>query len=163
MRPDGSPAHGDTVAVIPVRGTDGFGGDNAMKVDAEAAGFDEHRLERITDHFERRYVSPGKITGCQVTVARGDHVAYFRSFGLMDRERAQPVTEDTIWRVYSMTKPITSVALMQLYEQGAFLLNDPVERYIPSWRGMKGGLIGADGSMTTVWPDRPVSVRDALM
>jgi len=134
-----------------------------VKIDAEAAGFDKRRLKRITEHFERRYVSAGKIAGCQVTVARGDHVAYSRSFGLMDRERNKPVTEDTIWRIYSMTKPITSVALMQLYEQGAFLLTDPVDRYIPSWKGMKVGIVKDDGSIETVEPDQPVSVRDALM
>ena len=134
-----------------------------MKIDAEAAGFDERRLERITEHFEKRYVSTGKITGCQITVARGDHVAYFRSLGLMDRERNKPVTEDTIWRIYSMTKPITSVALMQLYEQGAFLLTDPVDRYIPSWKDLKIGIVQGRASVDTVEPDRPISVRDALM
>ncbi len=59
--------------------------------------------------------------------------------GLMDRERNKPVNEDTIWRIYSMTKPITSVALMQLYERGLFLLTDPVDRYIPSWKGLQVG------------------------
>ena len=134
-----------------------------MKIDAEAAGFDERRLERITEHFEKRYVSTGKITGCQITVARGDHVAYFRSLGLMDRERNKPVTEDTIWRIYSMTKPITSVALMQLYEQGAFLLTDPVDRFIPSWKDLKVGIVKDGALVDTVEPDRPISVRDALM
>jgi CubicO group peptidase (beta-lactamase class C family) len=134
-----------------------------VKIDAEAAGFDERRLERITEHFEQRYVSTGKIAGCQVTVARGDHVAYLRSFGLMDRERNKPVTEDTIWRIYSMTKPITSVALMQLYERGAFLLTDPVHRFIPSWKDLKVGVVKDDGSIETVECERPISVRDALM
>jgi len=66
---------------------------------------------------------------------RAGRLAYWRSLGLMDRERDKPVTDDTIWRIYSMTKPITSVALLQLYEQGAFQLTDPIHRYIPSWRG----------------------------
>jgi CubicO group peptidase (beta-lactamase class C family) len=134
-----------------------------VKVDAEAAGFDERRLERITEHFEKRYVSTGKIAGCQITVARGDHIAYFRSLGLMDRERSTPVAEDTIWRIYSMTKPITSVALMQLYEQGAFLLTDPVDRFIPSWKDLKVGIVKDGVLVDTVKPDRPISVRDALM
>jgi len=137
--------------------------EGTMKVDAEAAGFDERRLERITEHFEHRYVSSGKIAGCQITVARGDHVAFHRGLGLMDRERGKPVADDTIWRIYSMTKPITSVALMQLFEKGSFLLADPVERYIPSWKGMKVGTVGADGSVELSEPDRPISVRDALM
>ncbi|MGH9029955.1 MAG: serine hydrolase domain-containing protein [Acidimicrobiales bacterium] len=134
-----------------------------MKIDAQAAGFDERRLERITEHFERRYVSTGKIAGCQITVLRGEHVAYSRSLGLMDRERNKPVGEDAIWRIYSMTKPITSVALMQLFEQGAFLLTDPVHRYIPSWKDLKVGIVREDGSIETVEPERPVSVKDALM
>jgi CubicO group peptidase (beta-lactamase class C family) len=134
-----------------------------MKVDAEAAGFDERRLERITEHFDERYVSPGKIAGCQITVLRGDHVAYYRSLGLMDRERNKPVADDTIWRIYSMTKPITSVALMQLYEKGLFLLTDPVARYIPSWEGLRVGTVLDDGSVETRDPQRPVSVKDALM
>jgi CubicO group peptidase (beta-lactamase class C family) len=134
-----------------------------VKIDAEAAGFDERRLERITEHFDARYVSTGKITGCQITVLRGEHVAYHRALGLMDRERNRPVAEDTIWRIYSMTKPIASVALMQLYEQGAFLLTDPVDRFIPSWKNLQVGTVHPDGSMTTVPPDQPITVRDALM
>jgi CubicO group peptidase (beta-lactamase class C family) len=141
---------------------DGRGGD-VVKIDAEAAGFDERRLERLTEHFATRYVSTGKIAGCQITVARGDHVAYFRSLGLMDRERQKPVSEDTIWRIYSMTKPITSIALMQLYEQGAFLLTDPVDRFIPSWRDLRVAVQRDGRVIDAVAPERPISVKDALM
>ena len=134
-----------------------------MKVDPAAAGMDEERLERITEHFSQRYVSTGKLPGCQVTVARGQAVGYFRSFGTMDRERQKPVEEDTIWRIYSMTKPITSIALMQLYEQGAFQLSDPVHRFIPEWRELSVEEVAEDGSPTAVAPSRPMSMRDALM
>ena len=58
-----------------------------MKIDPDAAGMSEARLERITEHFTHEYVEPGKIAGCQITVVRGGHVAYYRSIGLMDRER----------------------------------------------------------------------------
>jgi CubicO group peptidase (beta-lactamase class C family) len=133
-----------------------------MKVDPEAVGFDPARLERITEHFEDRYVAPGKIAGCQIAVWRDGAPAYWRSLGLMDRERSKPVDEGTIWRIYSMTKPITSIALMQLYEQGRFQLADPLHRYIPEWRHLKVGLLQGDGSIRTVEQDRPVSVRDAL-
>ena len=71
-------------------------------------------------------------------MVRGGHVAYHRSLGLMDRERAIPMADDTIFRIYSMTKPIASVALMQLYEKGMFQLLDPVHRYIPEWRHPAG-------------------------
>ena len=129
-----------------------------MKVDPDAAGLDATRLERITEHLTTRYIEPGKIAGCQVTVARHGSVGYFRNFGLMDRERAKPVQDDTIFRLYSMTKPITGVALMTLYERGDFQLNDPVERWIPEWRDLK--VRTADGF---VRPQRKMTVRDCLM
>lgn len=135
----------------------------AMKVDPDAAGMREDRLERITEHFGRQYVDSGKIAGCQVTVVRGGHVAYHRSLGLMDRERAVPMADDAIFRIYSMTKPIASAALMQLYERGMFQLQDPVHRYIPEWRTLQVGEIQADGSISTVKPERPMNVRDVLM
>src|SRR3974390_2004582 len=94
------------------------------------AGFDPRRLERITEHLEQRYVEPGKIAGCQTLVARRGRVAYFRSLGMMGRERATPMADDAIFRFSSRTKPIASVALMTLYERGMFQLDDPVHRAI---------------------------------
>jgi CubicO group peptidase (beta-lactamase class C family) len=123
----------------------------------------EGRLERITTHFATQYVDPGKIAGCQVTVVRGGHVAYHRSLGLMDRERGMPMADDAIFRIYSMTKPIASVALMQLYEHGMFQLLDPVSRYIPEWRTQQVGEVQADGSISLVKPERPMNMRDVLM
>ncbi len=134
-----------------------------MKVEPDAAGMDEARLERITEHFTDRYLDSGKMVGCQITVVRGGHVAYYRSLGLMDRERNKPMVDDTIFRIYSMTKPIASVALMQLYERGLFQLLDPVARYIPEWRELKVGEVQDDGSVTLVKPARPMNVRDVLM
>jgi CubicO group peptidase (beta-lactamase class C family) len=131
-------------------------------VDPEGAGFDPDRLERLTQHFESRYVSNGRIAGCQIAVARWGKTAYWRSLGLMDVERSKPVEDDTLWRIYSMTKPITSVALMQLYEQGRFPLSDPLPRYIPEWRDLLVGELTADGSIRSVEPLRPPSVKDAL-
>jgi CubicO group peptidase (beta-lactamase class C family) len=134
-----------------------------MKVDAAAAGMDEARLARIDEHLLRSYIEPGKIAGCLVAVARHGELAHLSCLGLADRERQRPVAEDTIWRIYSMTKPITGVALMSLYEKGLFQLSDPVHRFIPSWLGMKVGQRGPDGSTSLVDPDRPVNVRDVLM
>jgi CubicO group peptidase (beta-lactamase class C family) len=108
-----------------------------MKTNPDAAGLDAGRLERITEHFQRRFIDEGRLAGCQVTVARHGEVGYFRSFGSMDLERGKPVSEDTIWRIYSMTKPITGVALMSLYEHGLFQLNDPVHRFIPEWKDLQ--------------------------
>src|SRR5580704_15559637 len=134
-----------------------------VKVNPAGAGFDERRLERITEHVQSRYIDPERIAGCQVAVARHGHVGYFRSFGFRDRERSAPVEEDTIWRIYSMTKPITGVALMSLYERGMFQLNDPVSRFIPQWRDLKVKQRSADGSEQLVDPQRPMTVRDLMM
>jgi len=134
-----------------------------MKVNPAGAGFDERRLERITEHLQQRYVDAGRIAGCQVAVARHGQVGYLRSLGLRDLERSLPVEEDTIWRIYSMTKPITGVALMSLYERGMFQLNDPVTRFIPEWRDLKVRERAADGSEQLVKPERPMTVRDLMM
>ena len=96
-------------------------------------------------------------------VARHGHVGYFRSFGLLDRERDRAVPDDAIWRIYSMTKPITGVALMSLYERGMFQLSDPVARFIPSWANLKVREVAADGTKTLVEPRRPMNMRDAMM
>jgi CubicO group peptidase (beta-lactamase class C family) len=133
-----------------------------MKVNPAGAGLDERRLERITEHLQHRYVDAGRIAGCQVAVARHGHVGYFRSFGLRDLERSLPVEEDTIWRIYSMTKPITGVALMSLYERGMFQLSDPVTRFIPQWRDLKVRERAEDRSERLVDPERPMTVRDLL-
>ena len=130
----------------------------ALKVDPDAAGLDASRLERITEHLERRYIEPQKIAGAQVTVARHGSVGYFRSFGSMDLERDKPMADDTIFRIYSMTKPIIGVALMTLYERGVFQLDDPVSRWIPAWKDLKV----REGS-ALVQPHRPMTVRDTLM
>ncbi len=128
----------------------------------EAAGFSAERLERISDHLIRNYIEPGKITGCQVAVARHGELAYFRSFGLMDSERAKPVADDTIFRIYSMTKPITSIALMQLYERGLFQLNDPVHRVIPSWRDQQVYVSGEGENVELAATNEPMTFRHLL-
>lgn len=133
-----------------------------MKADPEGAGFDPVRLERLGDHFRERYVAPGKIPGCQIAVSRGGRLAYGKSLGLMDRERGRPVEDGTIWRLYSMTKPIASVALMQLYEAGLVQLADPIGRYIPELRDLEVEEVRDDGTIDTVAPRREMTVRDAL-
>jgi CubicO group peptidase (beta-lactamase class C family) len=131
--------------------------------DPAAGGFDAGRLARIGDHLRRRYVEPGKIAGCQVVVARHGKLAHQASIGAMDRERATPVADDTIWRLYSMTKPVTGVALLTLYEQAHLKLSDPVARFIPELAGVQVQERLDDGTRRRVDPARPMSVRDALM
>jgi CubicO group peptidase (beta-lactamase class C family) len=129
-----------------------------MKIDADAAGMDAGRLSRIDEHLQRRYLEPGKIAGCQVAVMRRGVLAHLSSMGYADKERTVHVSEQTIWRIYSMTKPITGVALMSLYEHGLFQLTDPVSRLIPEWSNLKV----REGGDRLVEPDRPMQIRDLL-
>lgn len=133
-----------------------------MNVDAAAAGLDEARLGWIGEHLRTRYLEPGKIAGAQVAVVRGGTLGYFESFGSQDRERGVPVADDTIWRLYSMTKPITGVAMMTLYERGHFQLDDAVERWIPEWKNMTVNEPDPNGGSRIVPAHRPPTVRDIL-
>ena len=133
-----------------------------MDLQPATAGFDAARLDRIAAHLDRHYIQPGKIAGCQVAVGRHGHLAYEASLGLRDRERSVALGDDTIFRIYSMTKPITSIALMQLFEQGMFQLDEPVARLFPSWRNHQVWVSGSGDDMVTEPAHRPVSFRDLL-
>ncbi|MCI3132182.1 serine hydrolase domain-containing protein [Phenylobacterium aquaticum] len=133
-----------------------------MDAQSQWTGLDASRLERIGEHLERNYIGPQKIAGCQVLVARRGHQAYLKSFGSMDLERGKAMADDAIFRIYSMTKPITSVALMMLYEKGYFQLNDPVSRYVPSWKNHRVWVSGEGDDMVTEAPRRAVTFRDVL-
>ena len=128
----------------------------------EQAGFDRERLDRITQHLQRNYIDSGKIAGCQTLVSRRGQLAYYSALGQMDRERERPMADDTIFRIFSMTKPITSVALMTLYEQGYFQLNDPVHRVIPEWRDMRVYVSGEGDAIETRPAARPITFRHIL-
>src|SRR3954447_23064514 len=113
----------------------------AVEADPAEAGFDPARLERIEDQFSR-YVDDGHLPGWLVAVSRGGRVVYTAMRGVRDLERGLPVEADTLFRIYSMTKPVTSVAAMMLWEEGAFELKAPVARFPPAFadaRGWRGG------------------------
>ena len=131
-----------------------------MPVKPENVGLSSTQLERIEKHFKRRYIDPEKIAGCLTLVARKGEIAYLQTLGLMDRERNKPMQSDTIFRIYSMTKPITSVALMMLYEEGHFQLNDPVWKYIPEWRNLRVFAAGNYPDFLTSRPKRPMTIAD---
>lgn len=101
------------------------------------AGLSLDRLENISRHLDENYIRPGKLPGAVTLVARKGEIAWVKAQGLMDVERGKPAQRDTLFRIYSMTKPVTSLAMMQLYEQGRFLLDDPVHKYIPSWKNLR--------------------------
>jgi len=104
-----------------------------MNIDDPAQhGFDPQRLERIDAHFQR-YIDDRRLTGWQIVVSRGGHVVHHSTAGRRDRDAGTEWTSDSIVRMFSMTKPITSVAAMMLYESGAFELKDPVSKFIPSF------------------------------
>ena len=104
-----------------------------IDVDASEVGLDADRLARIDRHFEQ-YVDDGRLPGWLIVVSRNGRVAHLSTYGQRDIESGAPIELETLFRVYSMTKPITSVAAMMLYEEGAFDLKDPVHRFIPSFR-----------------------------
>lgn len=130
--------------------------------DPQRAGFAADRLDRITQHLADRYIEPGKIAGCQLAISRHGQLAFSVSLGHQDRERNVALSDDTIFRIYSMTKPIVSVALMKLFEDGQFKLDDPVARFFPEWGEHRVWVSGAGDTMVTEPAKRPVSMRDVL-
>ncbi len=119
-------------------------------------------LQRLDQHLLTRYIEAEKIAGCLTLIARRGELAHLSAMGMMDRERGLPMAEDTIFRIYSMTKPITSVALMMLFERGAFQLSDPVARFIPQWAELQVMTGGEYPDYATAPPERPMTIRDLL-
>jgi CubicO group peptidase (beta-lactamase class C family) len=132
-----------------------------MLVKPEEVGLSSPRLARIGEHL-KRYVDAGKLAGTLTLIARRGQVAYFEALGHLEIERRRPVTRDAIFRIYSMTKPITSVGLMMLYEQGRFQLDDPVHTLIPSWRDLRVFVSGNHPVFKTAPVERPMTIRDLL-
>ncbi len=99
-------------------------------------GFDPARLARIRQHFAA-YVEDGRLPGWQVQLSRRGEIVYRESCGWRDIEAKLPIEDDTVFRIYSMTKPITSVAAMMLFEEGRFELTDPVAKYIPAFANLR--------------------------
>jgi CubicO group peptidase (beta-lactamase class C family) len=131
------------------------------EVDPAEVGFDATRLERINRHF-RRYVDDGRLPGWSLLVSRYGRIAHAASYGQRDLEAGTPIEADTLFRIYSMTKPITSVAAMMLYEEGAFELTDPVSRYIPSFADQRVLVGGTATKPVTVPATEPVRIWHLL-
>ncbi len=130
-------------------------------VKPEEVGLSSSRLARISAHLAR-YVEGGKLAGTLTLIARGGRVAYCEALGHLEVERRRPLTDDAIFRIYSMTKPITSVGLMMLYEQGRFQLDDPVYRFIPAWKGLQTFVGGNHPAFVTAPAARDMTIRDLL-
>ncbi len=132
------------------------------QVNPETLGLNAAQLTRIGEHLRGRYLEPGKLPGSVTLVARYGRVGLLDVAGLSDLERDTPMSVDTIFRIYSMSKPITSVALMMLYERGLFSLDDPVHRFIPEWRNLEVRTAGAFPQFATAPCARPMTIRDLL-
>jgi CubicO group peptidase (beta-lactamase class C family) len=134
----------------------------AQEISRTRAGMSLDRLEHLDAHFHR-YVDEGEIAGVVTYVSRHGQVVHEDVYGMADIDSARPMTDDTYFYVYSMTKPITSVALLMLYEEGKFQLTDPIARYLPELADLKlySGE-AADGSMTLTEPKRQPTIQDVF-
>ena len=130
-----------------------------------SSGFSQAGLQRVGDYI-RNEVATGKIPGAVLLIQQHGHPVYFESFGVRDVESRRPMTADTIFRLYSMSKPITSVAAMMLVEDGKLRLDAPVAKYIPAFADVKVGVEKPDQSGKPALEleplDRPITIEDLL-
>ena len=131
-------------------------------VSPESVGLDSKVIGNIRDYLKEQYVEPGKYLGTLTLVARKGEIAYLDALGFMDRENKKAMQEDAIFSIYSMSKPITSIALMQLYEKSLFRLDDPIHWHIPSWRNLRVYESGLYPNFLTSRPKRHMTIRDLL-
>ncbi|MEI2733708.1 MAG: serine hydrolase [Rhodoblastus sp.] len=123
-------------------------------------GLNADALDRLGDVLKRE-IGEGRLPGAVAMIARAGQVGYFKTFGKRDPAAADDMQEDAIFRIFSMTKPIVSMAIMQLVEQGRILLADPLSKYIPAFAQTKVGVV-RDGNLDLVAPDRPITIQDLL-
>lgn len=138
--------------------------DEFSTAEPEEVGLSSERLERVT-RLARRNVEEDRLAGSVLLLAREGRVAYLEALGMQDREAGTPMTENTIFRIASMTKPITSAAVMMLYEEGHFRLSDPVSEYIPAFDSVRVLADSADAAAedpATVPAERPITIRHLL-
>jgi CubicO group peptidase (beta-lactamase class C family) len=128
---------------------------------SDEVGLDAAQLRRLDAHIAR-HLENGSFPGVLLAIMRRGRIAHFSVQGLMDRERGRALTADTIVRIYSMTKPIVSVALMTLFEEGRFQLDDPIAKFVPEFADVGVYAGGSLGSFTTTRPARPMTVRGLL-
>jgi CubicO group peptidase (beta-lactamase class C family) len=132
-----------------------------VRVNPSEFGFDPRRLERIQTHFDA-YVEDRRLSGWLATVSRAGELVWSGKAGHLDRERGVPVRDDAIWRIYSMTKPITSIAAMMLYEQGLFDLNDDVGQWIDALKNPRVYVSGPPSAPVSAPATEPVRVHHLL-
>lgn len=136
-------------------------GELKVEIEPQDAGFDPQRLERLDRHFAR-YVDDGRLPGWLIVVTRGGQIVHLSTYGRRDVEAGKAVEVDTLFRIYSMTKPITSVAAMMLYEEGAFELKDPVSRFVPAFEDVRVYRAGSALNPVTEPASEPVRIWNLL-
>ena len=135
--------------------------DIGVQARPEDVGLCPRRLGRI-EPWMQRLIDDGKLAGLSAMVMRRGRTTFFRCAGQADRERGAAMAPDTIVRIYSMTKPLTSVAIMMLYEEGCFQLDDPITRFLPVFRDMRVLAGGSLGALDTEPARRDITFRDLL-
>jgi CubicO group peptidase (beta-lactamase class C family) len=141
----GTSAAGDAKVVVP-----------------ESVGLSSERLERLTKAMQAD-IDQKKTGGIVVLIARHGSIAYHKAFGMADIESGKKMQIDSLFRLYSMTKPITSAALLTLYEEGKFQLNDPLEKYIPAFKNVKVFIkTDKNGQMILEKPKRKITIQDVF-
>lgn len=156
-----------TLKLLLLAVTVGLGGGFAAALANDFAepsnvGLSPDGLASLTAHVED-YVASGRLVGATTLVAKDGKIAHFETYGQLNKAAGTAMSEDAVFRIYSMTKPITGVALMMLYEEGKFDLDDPVSRYLPSFANQRvfSG-VNEDGSLKTVPAEREATIRDLL-
>lgn len=122
----------------------------------EAVGMSSERLDRIRP-FMQQYIDDGKLVGIQTLVARRGRIVHFETVGDLDRNTGAPIEDDSLFRIYSMTKPVVTLAAMMLHEEGRFSLEDPIAKYLPAFRDVK---VLEDGALVDV--DHPPTIRELM-
>jgi CubicO group peptidase (beta-lactamase class C family) len=129
---------------------------------AESVGFSSQRLDRIAPAMQG-YIDQGKLAGTLTLVARNGKIVYLNAQGMQDREAGIAMSEDTIFRIYSMSKPVTAVAAMTLWEQGKFHMFDPIAKYLPELANMKVYVSGSGDDMVVEDAKSPIRIIDLFM
>src|SRR5690242_14416843 len=126
----------------------------------ESIGLSHSALQRMSDVFSRE-IDQGTIPGATLMVARGGQVGWFEALGKQNPSLPAAMAQNTIFRIFSMTKPIVSVGVMMLLEEGRFLLDDPIAKFIPEFADQKVG-VENNGKLDLVALERPITIQDLL-
>ncbi|MEE2875119.1 MAG: serine hydrolase [Chloroflexota bacterium] len=137
-------------------------GEKIQVVAPESVGLSGVQLTKLSNFFQSEYIDAGRLAGCMIAIARHGEVAHLSILGKADLERKRSMVEGDLFRIYSMSKPITSVALMTLYEDGLFQLGDPVSKFIPEWKNLEVYAGGKYPNWETKPCDREMTICDLL-